>query len=183
MATGEQPTSQRKLRETARTKLAQIEACRAVSQWTNEGTLRDALKAVAAASVRARSKTIREFAGRLAQEAIVIGDLDTDPEAVKLWRPLAGSSSMRRDGQIIDSSGEYKVLGVVSYSDTCCVTAEQATQADETWREGDVLLIDTEEPINCPALLLPRHDVPVQWIGKALSRHFETTVSQPELVA
>jgi hypothetical protein len=180
----EKPTSQRKLRETARTKLAQIEEVRSAGQYIDDQTLREALKAVVAASVKATLRVTSEFAGRLAREAIVIGDLDADPETVRLWRPFTSGSehSIRRDGQLIDVGGEYQVLDIVSHRDTCCVDDEQVAAAGDAWFDGGVLLIDAEEPINCPALLLPRRNIPAEWVGEALGRHFQTTVSQPELV-
>ncbi len=185
MTTGEILPSQRRLRETARAKLTRIEEDRSAGQYPSEEVLREALTAVSVAAVRATPKTIGEFTSRLAKEAVVVGDLKTDPEGIRLWRPFTTGSgrSTRRDGQIIDTSGEYQVLDIASQGDSCCVTRDQATQADEAWRAGEVLLIDHEEPVNCPALLLPRRNVPAQWIGEALGRHFQAPVSSPELVA
>lgn len=185
MASGEKTTGQRKLRESARSHLALIEEIRGKGQWPAEETLLSALRAVIAASDKAQRKTTREFAGRLARGAVVIGDLDTEPEAVKLWRPFGSATekAIRRDGQVIDTSGKYRILDVVSHSDTCCVSFEQIEAGSEAWRNGEVLLIDAEDPINCPALLLPRLNVPAGSISEALSRHFDAPVSPVALVA
>jgi hypothetical protein len=188
MTTGEKPLGQRKLRQSARAKLAQLAQHRAESGFNYDEDVRNALSSVIAASRKARPVTTEEFRGHLALEGVVIGNLATDPDSVKLWRPtgqIEGSPSIsRRDGRIIDTEeSEAVALHIASRGDTCCVSFQEATEADKIWEDGGVLITNPNSENNWPALVLPRRNVPIAWIGEALSRHFNTQVSPPELVA
>lgn len=174
MAFGPESTNPRERRAYAHAKLAKLRDPGTLGNTWHCDAVDEALLAVKAAS-GTRKGNSSGFAGRLAKEAVIIGDLETTPQDVKLWLPRFKARGQGRvDGYLTDGN-EHEVLDVASHGDRCCVSPEEAVQADETWSEGSVLATNMNWEDNRPALVLPRRSVSAQWIGEALSRHYEGT--------
>jgi hypothetical protein len=185
MAFGKESLNPRERRAMAHVKLARLKQAGYPGGPTVSDTLDEALQAVVAASNTTKGKT-SGFADRLAKEAVVVGDLASEhPEDVKLWYPRTNWSdgrSMRVDGYYTDGVN-HEVLDITGTVDKCCVTTEQAAQADAAWHEGQVLHTNANWEDDRPALVLAQPRISNPAMGEALSRHFQTTVSNPGAVS
>jgi len=182
MAFGPESTNPRERRAYAHAKLAKLRDPGTLGPKWYCDALDEALLAVKAASGTKKGNA-SGFAGRLARESVIVGDVGKNPDKVILWSPrYRATGQIRVDGYVTDGV-EHDVLDIAGQSDSCCVSPKEAAQADEAWREGGVLITNPNWEDNRPALVLPRRSVSAQWIGEALSRHYQTLVSPAELVA
>jgi hypothetical protein len=171
MAFGANSTNPRERRAYAHAKLAHIKEAGYAGKQSVSDALDEALQAVVAASGTQKGK-MSGFVGRLAKEAVVVGDLAGDsPETVKLWGPRTNWSGRtpRLDGYYTDGIN-HEVLDIQGS------TAQEPT---EVWENGGVLHANADWEDELPSLVLAQPRMSNLAIAEALSRHFQAAVTDP----